>query len=224
MQLDMRNATFAFLGAWNQSIFHPGWVAHHLHQIPVGKEITGFQVSKPGQPSRDYIEEIGLLVTQTRLDVYINEFNGDLIRRAEQLAVRIFEVLPHTPFGAFGVNFMFIEDGVNEYLINKLKTNDEMDQHSKIIGKNIIDNISISDDIVLNFSREVTSDNINFRFNYHHAEISVDNAKDKLSGAIQKYFDKSLKYLKDLYNLSDYTVIGHDFRQHLNAQEKSNAE
>ena len=137
MKLDLRKPVFVFVGAWNPAIFQPGWIARHLFEIPEGEKVRAEAMvpTVPNQEAILYIEDIGLAVTNERVQIFVNGFDDETIQCCEQVAVQLFKTLPHTPFGSFGINFNFVEDDPGDELFDMLRTKDGIDEHFKIIGQ-----------------------------------------------------------------------------------------
>lgn len=170
MKLDLRKPTLIFLGHWNRAIFQPGWIALNLFQIPEGKEVRAEQVIQIGPNPEPllFIQGLGFSTTRERVSLHLNDMSEATKDRAEQVALRLFEILPHTPFGPFGVNFEFVEDDPSDKLLDALKTNDGIDQHYKIASQNLKVTIVLEEQVSLNFSRQPSDKSVIFNFNYHH--------------------------------------------------------
>ena len=158
-----------------------------------------------------YIEDIGISVTRERVSLLLNDINEATRSRAEQVAIRLFETLPHTPFGAFGVNFNFVEDNPNEQLLDVLKTKDGIDQHYKIQSQNLISAIAIEDQVSLNFSRRPSENSVIFNFNYHHQSISTSSSQEIIPGSFGKYFDMSQDIVRTLYDIEYAELLNFEF-------------
>ena len=133
MQLDLRPPTFVVNGAWNPAIFQPFWVASHLFDIPPGEEVELVELMAliaPGQQRRiNYIRGVGIAVQRSRLELFVNAVDADTKANAERVFSKLFETLPHTPFGSFGVNFQFRQPDPADETIDQLKCTDRIDQH-----------------------------------------------------------------------------------------------
>lgn len=211
MKIELRRPQIVLAGAWNPAIFQPGWIARHLHQVPKGTEVRGQQIISP-PINVVYINGIGISASPDRVEIYSNEDCQAALDLAEQVAIRILTTLPHTPINALGVNYHFVVDDPDDELLDKLKIKDGIYQHYKILGENLVSTIEIDQDSVLNFSRQPTSEMVEFDFNYHYGNISSDNAESILHGVLTNNITKSLEILKKLYDIEKYDgALKHDF-------------
>lgn len=129
------------------------------------------------------------------------------------LCQRIFEKLPHTPFGSFGVNFHFVEPDPSDELGDKLKINDEIEHEFTIKEQKFISVIEFEEGIDLTFSRILSKEGAIFSFNYHHSKIRIESSRGLIIGSTEKYLTSSLETLKKLYNLEGYETLHHEFRE-----------
>jgi len=214
MELDLRRPSLILLGAWNPAIFQPGWIARHLLDYPEGQEVEAMSVisADRGGQAVTYIDELGFNVSNQRVELFVNTHNDDYINRLEAVALRIIQLLPHTPFGAFGINYCFIESDPDEGVLDSLKTRDGLDQQFRILNQNLTSSIQI-DNAVLNLSRRPSESQVVFDFNYHHERIDPQNFQEQIIGKYSEYLDRSTALLRDVYNLEGYTISRHEFRQ-----------
>lgn len=213
MKLDLRHAAIVLLGAWNPAIFQPGWIVRHLFNVPEGQSVKGGQLI-PSSPALDpilFLEGVGISVSGDRVRLYLNRFDEETISRVEKVAGRLVETLLHTPFGAFGVNFNFIEDDPDISLYDKLKVNDRLDQKFKIIKQAMIASIELDSDVTLNLSRGPKESGVVFDFNYHYKQINPIEFSKKISGLYRKNLERSKEILKDIYGLEEYSIINQTF-------------
>ncbi len=225
MKVDTRPPVFVFVGAWNPAIFQSAWIARYLFNVPAGREqpATEVLVTIPIPRRIIYIENIGIAVSNERVEIFANDFDEAVIQRTEEVALRLVETLSHTPYGPWGVNFNFIELEPSVELLDALKTRDNIEQHFKIVSQDLVSAIKISDEVILNFSRHPSEKNVIFDFNYTHRPLVAKSAKDVLTGAIKKYLQQSEQILEKLYALKGYEVIKHDLGKPVMSEAKRDA-
>jgi hypothetical protein len=214
MKLDLRNPTLIFLGAWNPAIFQPSWVAKYLHDIPEGERISASQVTvlAPAGPRHIiFINNVGLAASTDRVEIFLNADSDAAREHAENVAIRLLSVLPHTPLGGFGVNDHYLEADPEADLLDKFVTSEKINEHYKILGRSFSSALEMDDGVTLNFSRKVSESEIIFDFNYHYARIDRNSIEPTLSGILKKHLDSSLESLAKLYDLNEYEALTHEF-------------
>lgn len=105
--------TLVIVGAWNPAILVPKWFSHHVLERQAGDTFP-LQVEidpDSGRPPRlrFQFEDFEVLPAADRITFSPRALNQHTLVSAERAARRLLELLPHTPVGAFGQNFEFIE-------------------------------------------------------------------------------------------------------------------
>jgi hypothetical protein len=208
MDLDLRLPTLVVTGTLNPAILQPGWIARYMLEIPEGQKLDAVMpLSGNRVPPPTYFDGFGVAVRSDRVDLFTNALDDESIVRCEGACYRFVETLRHTPFGALGVNFRFIEKDPNQALLDQLQTKDAINQHLKIKRQRFVTVGEIATDIDLNFSREPTAEQIVFDFNYHHRSITADNVGTLVRGSIKRLLATSTALLKDVYGLEEFVPI-----------------
>lgn len=211
LKLDLRKPLFVFLGAWNPAIFQPGWVARYLFGFPEGASVDAGLLMLPNQPPLTFIKDIGVAVTPERVTLYVQRFDDETKSQVETTAKNIFEVLPHTPIGAFGVNFVFKDDDADPSLYDKLKTKDGIDKHFKVLSQQFVSTIQIFPNVILNFMRVPSTESVLYDLNFHHQSFDINNAEITLGGIVQRYYSKCLEIINQLYGSEHEGEISFEF-------------
>ena len=211
MNLDLQKPTLVIAGNWNSAIFdNAGWLLQHIYGVPAGEEVeVGIAIQK-GTPGKQVmmLNDIGFSADSNRIEFYLNKVDEDVLGRTEQMVANIVEVLPHTPIGAFGCNFLFVEENPEDVVIDRLKTNDGIHERYNIkeqIFKSIIEfeqNIDLTFTVLINNNATVT-----FDFNYHHVEINAANLAEKVNGAINRYKEHALDLINSLYDIEGFETV-----------------
>lgn len=219
------------LGAWNPAIFQPGWMAQYLLGFPAGERIpaatllavptTGIVVGAAKQTT--YISDIGISVNTDRLEIYVNDLQPETIAKAEQAAINVFAILPHTPFGATGVNYNFTQAPPDDALLDRLHCGDRIHEHYRVRAEEFKSTIEIAADVSLNFTRTPSIDSVTFNFNYHHQSPDYANTQAFFTGLLRRYLDQSQAILTQLYQLREYESEGHVFPAQAQAQPQGAA-
>jgi hypothetical protein len=88
MKLQLLRPILVFAGAWNPAVFQLGWLAKNVHGIPVGAEVRVDEVTvvEEGRPPKkiNYMQALGIFVSQTRLEIYPTAIDHQYLRTTEQ--------------------------------------------------------------------------------------------------------------------------------------------
>jgi hypothetical protein len=211
MELDLRSPTFVVTGTLNPAILQPGWIARYMLEVPEGQQVDALMPLTGGRvPPPIYFGGFGVAVRADRVDFFTNALDDKSVARCEAACHRFVEILRHTPFGALGVNFRFVEKDPDQAILDQLQTKDAVNQHLKIKRQRFVTVGEIATDIDLNFSREPTATQVVFDFNYHHRSITPDNARTLVEGAVKRFLERSTALLKSVYGLDGYVPVAQD--------------
>jgi hypothetical protein len=103
------------LGHWDPLILTPAWLNEHVAAGDVVVEMARDE----RLPPRQTFDGVSLLVVDNRLLVSPAEPDVDGMKKAEDVALKLLDLLPHTPITAVGVNVQLEGD-----LGDALATND----------------------------------------------------------------------------------------------------
>jgi len=183
----------------------------HLHRIREGETVRGWQalVADTDPKLISYIADVGIFASTQRLEFFINDFEDGCIRKAEEIAERVFETLPHTPVGDFGVNFNFVEESPDPELFDKFVTGEKINEHYKVIEDTVSSTIDFTKDVTLKLVRVVSAKSLKFDFNFHHKAATRAEIMGQLRGITQKHLKDAQSLLKTLYNLEGFEILKH---------------
>lgn len=99
-------------GQWNPHIFSPGWVGPNLFGLGSGAKIPVEVRFGPGAAAQFRLisDHVKLQTDNDRLVFLAGQPSIDDLGRAEEMAVKALELLPHTPVSGYGVNLAFQEN------------------------------------------------------------------------------------------------------------------
>ena len=215
MILDITAPTLVLLGAWNPRIFQGGWIGKNLFGYEADTEIRGaiLTIVKDSMVKEiPYLDDIGIHVTPERMEIYPNSLEETTRLKAEEVAANVATTLPHTPFGAVGVNFNFVEDDPENALLDALQSADSINQSFRVVGQEFKAAIQLENGVILNFSRSVADDKAVFDFNFHHPKdiINFGEPDGFFNGLIQRCLTEAEAALDSLYGLRGYEIAGHE--------------
>jgi hypothetical protein len=212
MNLDIQRPTLVITGQWNPAIFDPSWVARHLFGLTAGTEMSVTQVWT-GNKITNYFGALGLAVSNSRVEIFLNEFEPENQATSESLLTKVATVLPHTPVQAMGVNFHFLESDVSAELVDKLKTHEQIETRFEVSGQSIISVIKM-EGAELNLRRDLLGQNLEIDFNFHYPlPTGLADVPTLAQGCIGRLYEGAKKILVDVYDLdtSSINFVGHAF-------------
>jgi hypothetical protein len=155
------------VGYWNRMIFSPDWIARML--FDGAKVAIEVPLANPQGPPRFTVGDVRLLVTAQRVMVLPTKEDEDTLRRVEATAIKILELLPHTPVTAVGINFQFVESEPSADLAELFRFRDTQgiagigfETASWGVARRLT-----KADFVLNFASVLEDNHVTFDFNFH---------------------------------------------------------
>jgi hypothetical protein len=222
MKLDLRRPTLVLAGAWNPAIFGPAWIARHVFGMPGGVEFTvsAVQMVADGESRLAfYINDVGFSVSPNRLEMFAVGVGGAAFDAVESATAKVIELLPHTPISAYGINFRFIEELPSSDLLEKIRVHDELERRFDVATETIASVINLEPKVQLNLQRQRDGASLIFNFNFHHSGVQMDNFIQSIRGEIQVRLGEALTIMRDIYGLSGYEVLLHEFDSSQGEQE-----
>lgn len=197
----IESCTVILVGLWNTRLLNIKWIGDTLFPA---QEVTGEFAMVPGQPDRFTAEDVRILPGEDRLVVAPVRFSDDLFARVEEKAIRILQMLQHTPLRAFGINFTFnvIEPMA---VIDAMFATVEHDPLVQRLGdtiKTVVQRTFAYGDGVVNIGVIREDDERRIAFNYHWQVDNPADAVSKLTGAVLKAKEHALTTMVDSYKLS----------------------
>ena len=201
MKTNIRESTIVIVGAWNVPLFGPEWLSKNIFE---GKDlISEISLQSNGPNVRHTFENISITVHSDRLIVSYKELNEGAFNLAEETIVKILEILSHTPVGAMGINFGFVEEDLPTSIASlfDLKDNPEIAKNKGGVEVTEIKRLLRFEDAELFLKQIFADQKVYFEFNYHKDFSGTEDAKKYLKGKVGPYFQRSINLLDTLYNL-----------------------
>ena len=125
MKININECSIVLVGAWNVALFRQEWLSHNIFD---GQDLSGKISLQPSGPViRHSFENISITVHPDRLILSYKELNKDAFAVAEQTITKTLKTLKHTPIGAIGINFGFVEEGLPTSLTSLFDLKDNAD-------------------------------------------------------------------------------------------------
>jgi len=189
-------------GAWNRAIFTPQWMIGRLTQA------TDINIEVPlGNPSlaiRFLFDRLTLRVENDRLIIVADHEDPDSLQRAQKVAVKILEDLPHTPIKGAGINLQFLAGNPepNGKLISMFRLSDDgslADAHLKVMATSIERKISDDKQIITLLLSYQEDSKILVSLNFHTEAKTAEDAKICLSNDLKQITARAAEILESVY-------------------------
>lgn len=220
MKLDLNSSQLVIVGGWNPNIFSIRWIEDNFRDTYFLNDLD------PNNPEKDPVifeVELGQIYSPLYAPIQIH-FNGLKMRTLggrlefilleerkfellEECAKKICDYLPRTTVTSYGVNFTFIENEINQYIADIIKSEkitNICNNFSALLG---IENYDINiplDNRDINISTKVDRINnissVSFNFSFN-----IDNL-DHFKLSISKYpvydlYESAKKIMLETYKI-----------------------
>ncbi len=193
--------TVVLAGQWNIRIFSPGWVGRELFndkkvQVEVG-------IGSGASNIRYLTQELVVIPADTMIVIGIKRIDDEVLKKAEELASRILNILPHTPVSGFGINFGYSID-TSETLHKLFKLND-LDALSakgyEVRRTEILRSLKV-DNQKLNLRYTLVADGtFEAHLNFHQDIDSANGASELLRERVLDCRTRGNTLMRDVYGL-----------------------
>ncbi|HYA39748.1 MAG TPA: hypothetical protein VEF34_00460 [Syntrophobacteraceae bacterium] len=203
MKPDFQHWTVAVAGQWNTRLFGPEWVIANLSG---GEQVNAELLLATGLANlRLHWGGLILIPQQEMIIIGVKEGSDQTLQKAEELAIKILELLPHTPVQGCGINFGFTDaDPPSEMLgLFRLQDSDKIsDLEAAIKATEIKRQLEFkNEDYILNLTCSMGEKGVGLHLNYHYGVNSTSLAAKALAGKTVRHKSDSLKIIESLYNL-----------------------
>jgi len=188
------------VGAWNPGIFTPAWLGANLFSNP---EIQIEFALTPGVPTRITGDGVIVVAAADRVTLAPKETTVEALGKAERLAQKLLELLPHTPIRAVGVNFGYLESEPGAELLERFEdpdTNALSDLGATLAERAVVRTVELSG-AVINFTVSRKATELRFAFNYHSDAGTAEEARQALDGKVAEREAINRRLLSALYGL-----------------------
>lgn len=210
LNLELGRPLIVVAGTWNPAIFQHKWIAINLFGKAIGESVTLTQVTPSSGPTVTYFGDIGIAATSRRIELFANKFDENARLELENTCVKIVELLPHTPIGSIGINYVFSVQEPDQHLIDKLKTHELLEKHFLIVEQNFTAQIDY-EGIRLNLIRNVSAGQFEINLNFHYTAAGADAVKAIVRGSLEKMYGKAKEVISKIYGEYEIQSRGHVF-------------
>lgn len=209
IKIDKWNIVLA--GSWNPAIFTPNWMAKNLFNESFEPEKPDLDVECeiPVLPSIGTpiftIKDLKLHVDEKKITITSQLSTDDILKLAENIVHRILSILPHTPFTAFGINFLFFDENPNSkiYDIFEIEDRNRIAEFAGPVKKICILRSIELEYCTLNLSVVQEAGKITYDFNFHFENSDTVASSEKIINQLAKCRDTTFGILTQVYNLNE---------------------
>ncbi len=197
----LQNWTLVLAGGWNVSIFQPQWVAKHVFQQD---DIVVEVAMATGPPGLVFLSNhVSLAARSDRLVFGCKNTTDETLAALEVAALRVLELLPHTPLTAFGINFGFVEENPSNELVRLFETADltQISDFGCEIAKTTISRQLRIEDKILNLSQTLEAGQVHIFFNFHFEVPDAGAARAKLVNVVIPCRDLTSRLLTEIHTV-----------------------
>ena len=205
--LDLRRPIMVVTGLFNPAIFNPQWCARHIFDIPSGETINiaiGDGIGTNGAVA--FIRKVGWSVNPMRLEIYVADDDPETATAAESFVQKVFAILPHTPFGALGLNIAISQQEAADNIADLFASNEGIESEYEILSQTVKHSLQVNDDFVLNVERMLDNSGFFVALNYHLEDINTVNVSELTSGAISKYLEHAKTFCGQFYGIDSLLI------------------
>lgn len=193
--------SISIIGAWNQRIFNPIWIAQNVAKA---KEVMiAIAPADPSLPIRLQFDGIFLHAGADRILLNPVQLNDPSLERLQSVAIRILELLHHTPIAAVGVNVQFVEKSPTGPLLDAftLADNNVLSDFGANIVATTIRRTLVLGERKLNLILDQKKDgSVSVEFNYHQDVKSALEASKHIAHGFLAYRDAATAFMNDVYS------------------------
>lgn len=198
------NFTIVVVGNWNVSIFSPEWVGRNIFE---NKAITlEFEIGS-GLQRRLSVDDVIIIPSSSSLMVTSNKVDDITLKRMENVACKILELLNHTPVRAVGVNFGYRLEPLAGSSCSEIPVimAEKLASEDLVIGLYEIKwsvGYGRERKTLLNLSVKIGKDDALIKFNFHSDIENTGKGIESIRDQVIVYKNKALSVLDKLFGVS----------------------
>lgn len=188
MERELSRHSIVLVGAWTPAVFSPEWLTAHLG-FP---EETAFDVPLlgPSLPIMIHGPEAVISVQAEKLAITPKTLAAEHLDAGRALAVRLLDLLPHTPLQALGINFGFTTKPAGDDTLAVFRgladTALLADELQGPILESVVHRAFTLKNCLLNFKLiQKDSGEVKLDFNFHFTPITATSAAERIRAAAE---------------------------------------
>lgn len=208
MKLDKPSNALVIVGGWNRYIFTPDWVKRYL--FPESQEEFTIDMMVAQGFNAQFVsprilsKTVEILFQENRLNFNPVENKNENFDRIQELALHLADYLPHTPVTAYGVNFLFTEEHVQQDLINLIRPRDL--KEIELLGGSLTSEQYTRRLVLngrnLNITLKLEGETATFDLNFHFKIRDLVEFKARISEvSILELKQEAIHFITQIYSL-----------------------
>lgn len=207
LRLDLRKPIIVMTGIFNPAIFNPPWMAGHLFGMPAGQTLNIVVADGLGPGgAAAFINGVGVSVGPNRLELFAANGEDATVDGVEATALKIVDILPHTPWGALGINFGFHDSEPPDQIEPLFVTKEKLEEKFTVNERTMTTQLASEDGSVVNIERTLNDEGFFVAINHHFADLNPANATALLEGKLKPERNRVIQLCKDLYGYDEVGI------------------
>lgn len=195
--------TIVITGAWNSRLFTPEWVSRNIFE---NDQLNIEMGVGTGVHAWRFLSGALIFVpSEDRIVFGTSEASPEKFADLERLAMKLLELLPHTPITGVGMNFGFACDEPSETLLAIFNTTDSRPlglREFEIVRSEVARALRRSELLqVINLKLISLEGRVLFEFNHHFAATTAADARAQLGALAIPAHTVTLEILDSVYEL-----------------------
>lgn len=145
-------------------------------------------------------------VGTNRLELFAASGDDAAFDAVEAIALKIVEVLPHTPLGALGINFGFHDNEPTDQIEPLFGTGEKLEEKFTVNERAMRAQLAADDGTVLNIERTLNDEGFFVAINHHFPDLNPINATELLAGKLKSERDRAIQLCKDLFGYDEVGI------------------
>ena len=207
MKLENTFNSLVILGSWNRRIFTEEWVKEHI--FPETNDEFKIDIllmndsDIPSLATRISSDKISILIQDHKLTFNTVDDKEEYFECLIELTKCAADILPHTPITAYGVNFHFSENDIDDDIINLLRPKDLEKFKSlglELTSERYTRSLSL-DGQTINITTDIIDTQADFDFNFHFDIPNMIALKNSISAiSILGLKHEAIRIITNTYN------------------------
>ena len=211
MRFDDSFDVLSILGGWNRHVFTPEWISRYLFSsdfeelsVEVETEVPKSNFDVGYVSPRVSSEEVRVLLDGSNLNFSPVKMEDGIFDRIQEMVIQLADYLPHTPVLGYNVSFSFVEDSVDENLMETMRPSDLVDiqswgakSHLEQYTRQLVWHERTCFFVILIEESKAT-----FKFNFYSTLGSLSEFKSSITeNSLVVLKNEALKFIREIYSL-----------------------
>lgn len=187
----LKDATCVIVGSWNLAILNPDWLSNTLFELPEGTEIPVEVSVGPFTVFKANIKDLFIVPKPNKLVVNPAREDDKLFELADQMVLKLYDLLPYTPVEAIGHNFTYELDDSEKFSIGSGFVSSGYEDIYKTIGASpgadsrLQHSVLLKEGTALNLAFIQSQETRAIHMNYHYE----GKVSEKIRFALGRFYE-----------------------------------